>query len=154
MPLTRLKEYLDSHDIKYVTISHSPAYTAQGVAAAAHVSGRELAKTVIVWIEGKLAMVVLPASARVNFALLKEVVGSDDVELAHEQEFRDFFPDCDLGAMPPFGNLYDVDVYVSERLAGQDNIAFNACSHTEIVKMAFADFERLVRPKILRFSYM
>ncbi len=154
MPLTKLKEYLDSNNIKYVTISHSPAYTAQGVAAAAHISGRELAKTVIVWVEGKPAMVVLPASARVNFALLKEVIGSDNVELAHEQEFRDYFPDCDLGAMPPFGNLYGIDVYVSERLAEQEEIAFNACTHTEIVKMSYSDFESLVHPKILRFSYL
>ena len=153
MALSKLREFLDSHNIKYVTISHSPAYTAQGVAAAVHVSGRELAKTVMVWIEGRLAMVVLPASARVNFALLKEVVGSDQIELAHEQEFRDMFTDCDLGAMPPFGNLYGLDVYISERLADQDEIAFNACTHTEIVKMSFEDYERLVRPKILRLSY-
>jgi len=154
MALTKLKEFLDSHHIKYVTISHSPAYTAQGVAAAAHVSGRELAKTVVVWIEGKLAMVVLPASARINFALLKEVIGSDNIELAHEQEFRDMFPDCDLGAMPPFGNIYGVDVYVSQGLAEHDEIAFNACTHTKIVKMSYDDLEKLVKPKVLRFSYL
>ena len=99
-------------------------------------------------------MVVLPASARLNFALLKEVIGSDNIELAHEQEFRDMFPDCDLGAMPPFGNIYGVDVYVSQRLAEHDEIAFNACTHTEIVKMSYDDFEKLVKPKVLRFSYL
>jgi len=84
---------------------------------------------------------------------LKEVIGSDDVELATEREFKDKFPDCEIGAMPPFGNLYEMDVYVAETLAKQDEIAFNSCSHTELIKMSYTDFEKLVKPKRLKFSF-
>jgi len=152
MPLTKIKEFLDSNKVKYVIVQHSPAYTAQEVAAAAHISGKELAKTVMIKIEGKIAMAVLPASYKISFDQLKEVLGVDDVKLAYEQEFMEKFPDCEVGAMPPFGNLYGLDVYVAESLAEDEEIAFNACSHTELIKMRFDDFEKLIKPVRLKFS--
>jgi Ala-tRNA(Pro) deacylase len=152
MPLKQLKEFLDSKNIKYITISHSPAYTAQAIAASAHVSGKELAKTVMVKVDGKMGMAVLPASCQVDFDLITEAVGARKVELASEAEFKDLFPECEVGAMPPFGNLYDMEVFVAARLAEDDEIAFNAGSHTELIKLSFKDFERLVKPKVLTFS--
>ena len=153
MPVNKLKEFLDSQQVKYVKISHSPAYTAQEVAASAHVRGKELAKTVMVTLDGKLAMVVLPASRKIGFDLLREVSGAENVQLASERAFCDMFPGCEVGAMPPFGNLYGMDVYVSESLAKDEEIAFNAGSHTELIRLAYKDFERLVRPKIAPIAY-
>lgn len=151
MLATRLKEYLDSHQVQYATISHAPAYTAGEIAAEAHISGKMLGKTVMVKLDGKLAMAVLPADRKIDFQLLKEATGADQVELAHEQEFRDQFPDCEVGAMPPFGNLYGMDVYVEEALSWDDVIGFNAGTHSEIVKLAYKDFENLVHPKVVHF---
>ncbi|MEW5995053.1 MAG: YbaK/EbsC family protein, partial [Candidatus Zixiibacteriota bacterium] len=108
MPVKKLKDFLDSNDVKYVVISHSPAFTAQQIAASAHIPGKELAKTVMIKIDGRMAMAVLPASYRVDFSLLKTATGGASVELANEQEFKNLFPECDVGAMPPFGNLYDM----------------------------------------------
>ena len=152
MPVKKLKEFLDSHQVKYVSISHSAAYTAQEIAASAHVPGKDLAKTVIVKIDGKLAMAVLPASYKVDLAHLKETLGATTVELASEREFRDMFPGCETGGMPPFGNLFDMEVYVSAKLAEDQEIAFNAGSHTELLKLAYKDFERLVKPKVIHFA--
>jgi Ala-tRNA(Pro) deacylase len=152
MPVKKLKEFLDSNHVRYVSISHSAAYTAQEIAASAHVSGKELAKTVMVKIDGKMAMAVLPASFKVDLEHLKEALGATAIELASEREFRDLFPGCETGGMPPFGNLYDLDVYVSGKLAEDQEIAFNAGSHTELLKLAYADFERLVRPKVVHFA--
>jgi Ala-tRNA(Pro) deacylase len=147
MPATRLKEFLDHEHVRYLTISHSPAYTAQEVAAAAHVPGRDMAKTVVVRMDGALALVVLPAAARLNLPLLEETAGARRVELASERDFRGAFPGCEVGAMPPFGNLYGMRVFVSEDLAKEEEIAFNAGSHTEVMKMRYADFERLAKPR-------
>ncbi|MCP4570392.1 MAG: YbaK/EbsC family protein [FCB group bacterium] len=152
MPAEKLRKYLDDNNVKYRTIIHSRAFTAQEVAAKAKIPGKELAKTVIVRVGSSLAMAVLPASLRVDFQLLQDVVGANDVELATENEFKEVFPDCEIGAMPPFGNLYGVDVFVAERLTDDEEIAFNACSHTELIKMAYSDFARLVQPKVVRFS--
>jgi Ala-tRNA(Pro) deacylase len=153
MPVKKLKEFLDANKIKYVSISHSPAYTAQQIAASAHVPGKDLAKTVMVKLDGKLAMVVLPASHRVDFELLGRVSGAAKVELATEAEFRGMFPECEPGAMPPFGNLYGMDVYAGQTLAEDDEIAFNAGSHTELIKLSYKDFERLVKPKVVAVSH-
>ena len=152
MPGKKLKDFLDSNGIKYVTISHSRAFTAQEIAASAHIPGKELAKTVIIKLDGKMAMVVLPASYKIDFDLLREVADAKELTLATEREFKDAFPGCDVGAMPPFGNLYDVPVFVAETLAEDEEIAFNACSHTELVRLAYADFERFVRPTVVRIS--
>jgi Ala-tRNA(Pro) deacylase len=153
MPATKLKEFLDANRVKYVTIHHSVAYTAQEVAAAAHVRGKEMAKTVVVRLDGKLAMAVVPAAQKVDVRRLKETAGATSAEIAAEQDFRTSFPECDLGAMPPFGNLYGVPVYVDARLAEDEEIAFNACSHTEVMRLPFKDFERLVHPKIAPLTF-
>ena len=150
--LTRLKDYLDENKIKYVKISHSRAYTAQEVAASVHIPGKELAKTVVVKVGDGFAMVVLPASRKINFDRLKTVVGNNEVSLAEEKEFKGLFPDCEVGAMPPFGNLYKQPVYVASALAEDKEIAFNAGTHTDIIKISYSDFENLVKPTIGTFS--
>jgi len=152
MSLTTLTQFLDSKQIKYIVISHSVAYTAQGIAALAHIPGKELAKTVIVKIDGALAMAVVPASRHVDLPMLKSAVTATSVELASENDFKGRFPDCETGAMPPFGNLYQMPVIADETLALDKEIAFNAGTHRELVRLAWADFERLVTPKIARIS--
>src|SRR6266403_3526669 len=149
MPVKKLKEFLDREKIKYVSIVHSTAYTAQEVAASAHITGKELAKTVIVELDGKMAMAVLPANRKIVLQDLREVTGSDEVKFASEEQFKAKFPDCETGAMPPFGNLYGMDVYVAESLSENDQIAFNAGLHTEVIQLAYKDFERLVQPKVV-----
>ena len=152
MPIKKLKAFLDENNVKYLTVRHSSAYTAQEIAASAHVSGKEFAKTVIIKIDGKMAMAVLPASYQLNFKLLHDIFGTQQVTLATEAEFIYAFPDCELGAMPPFGNLYDMEVFVAESLAEDREIAFNAGSHTEMIKLRYSDFEGLVHPQVFRFS--
>ena len=152
MPVKKLKEFLDREGIKYVSIIHSPAYTAQEVAASTHITGRELAKTVIVELDGKMAMAVLPANRKIVIQDLREVTGCDEVKFALEEEFQERFPGCETGAMPPFGNLYGMDVYLAQSLTANREIAFNAGSHTEAIKMELADFERLVQPRVVSFT--
>ncbi len=152
MPLNKLRTFLDSHHVKYVVISHSKAFTAQGIAAVSHISGKELAKTVIVKLDGALGMAVLPASFQVDLLALKKAVGVRTADLASEREFKQHFPDCETGAMPPFGNLYGIPVYVDETLTRDKEIAFNAGSHYELIKLAYADFEQLVQPLVLDFA--
>ena len=154
MACGKLKKYLDDNNVPYVTITHSQAFTAQQVAASAHIKGREMAKTVIIKINDKLAMAVLPATYHVDFHLLKEVTGNENVVLAHESEFKELFEDCELGAMPPFGNLYNMEVFVAQSLTKDVEIAFNAGSHSGLIRMGYLDFERLVKPKILKFSVL
>jgi Ala-tRNA(Pro) deacylase len=152
MPIKKLKGFLDSKKVKYVSIVHSMAYTAQEIAATTHIPGKEIAKTVMVKVDGAMAMAVLPASYRVDFDLLEKASGAKKVELATEAEFKDMFPECEVGAMPPFGNLYGMEVFVAETLAEDEEIAFNAGSHTELIKLAYKDFEALVKPRKLKFS--
>ncbi|MEE9160235.1 MAG: YbaK/EbsC family protein [Gammaproteobacteria bacterium] len=152
MSSTKLKEYLDQENVKYTTINHSTAYTAQEVAQLAHIPGDEMAKTVIVKIDGKQAMVVLPAPDHVDFELLGGALGAKNVSLATEAEFMPQFSECEIGAMPPFGNLYHMDVYVEEVLSKDKKIAFNACSHNELIEMSYEDFASLVNPKVMRIS--
>jgi Ala-tRNA(Pro) deacylase len=149
---SKLQAFLDSHQIEYIVITHSKAFTAQGIAAVSHIPGQQLAKTVIVNLDGALAMAVLPASYHVDLQALKKVVGVMDAELASEREFKQHFPDCETGAMSPFGNLYGIPVYVDETLTQDEEIVFNAGSHHELIKLAYADFYRLVRPDVLNFS--
>jgi len=152
MPLTKLMEFLNENKVKYITIKHSPAYTAQEVAASAHISGREMAKTVMVKVDGKMAMAVLPASYMVDLEKLREVAGAGTVELATEKDFKDIFPACEVGAMPPFGNLYGMDVFAAKSLSDDEEISFNAGSHTELIRIPYGDFERLVGPKVVSFT--
>jgi len=147
MPTATLTELLDREGIRYITIRHSRAYTAQEVAAAAHVPGKEMAKTVVAKLDGKPALVVLPAGEKVNLDQLRAKTGAREVELATEQEFAALFPGCELGAMPPFGNLFGLDTYVTRSLEEDEEIAFNAGTHTELIKMPYRDFERVVHPQ-------
>ena len=152
MPARKLKEFLDSQAVKYVKIAHSPAYTAREIAQSLHIRGSKVAKTVIVSIEGKMAMAVLPANHSVNFDHFRNTIGHQDIKLASEGQFKSMFPDCEVGAMPPFGNLYGMDVYVDEHLTEDEEIFFNACSHSELVRMSYQDFERLVKPKVIKLT--
>ncbi len=153
MPTQKLHAFLDDNQVKYLKIGHSPAYTAQEIAAAVHIPGKEMAKTVMVKIDGKMTMAVLPADQRINFEKLRDGTGSSEVTLADESDFGDLFPDCTLGAMPPFGNLYGIAVLVDSSLAEDDKITFNACTHTELIQLSYHDFENLVKPQVLDFSW-
>ncbi len=152
MPANKLREFLNSQNIPYMTISHAVAYSAKEIAALTHISNKELAKTVIVKIDSTLAMVVLPASYDIDLSSLRVATGARSVSLAKESEFKDRFPECEIGAMPPFGNLYGMAVYVDESLTKDKDIAFNAGSHNELLQVCYADFERLVKPTVLKFS--
>lgn len=149
MAISRLTDYLDENDKKYVVVTHSEAFTAQEVAASAHIPGKDMVKTVIVKADGDMKMVVLPSTHDVDFSAIREALDADEVELASEDEFESLFPDSELGAMPPFGNFYDMDTMVAESLTHDDIIAFNAGNHKEVIKMAYSDFEELVQPEIL-----
>lgn len=150
MPVQRLKEFLDQNNIRYVVISHSRAFTAAAIGAVTHIPGKVIAKTVMVKIDGKLAMVVIPGSRHVDLNALKNALSAQSALLVTEPEFSDAFPDCEVGAMPPFGVLYGLPVYVDEKLTQDEEIAFNAGSHRELIRMSYKDFERLVKPKVLR----
>jgi Ala-tRNA(Pro) deacylase len=152
MPLKTLKEYLDRNHIRYELIAHAPTFTSQETAASAHVPGRELAKTVIVRLDGRLAMAVLPATERLDLELLRTETGAAEARLADEDEFRGRFSECELGAMPPFGNLFDMDVYVENALEDDERIAFNAGTHSEIMRMRYEDFARAVKPTTVRMA--
>src|SRR5256885_495500 len=152
MPVQKLKQYLDDQRIAYVAITHSPAFTAMEVAESAHVPGRELAKTVMVKLDGQMAMAVVPPIRKVDLNLLRQSVGAREARLATEAEFKSLFPDCETGAMPPFGNLYGLAVYVSPKLVEDDQIAFNAGSHTEVMKLPYKEFDRLVKPRTVRMT--
>ena len=152
MPAQQLKRFLDDNRVKYVSTSHSRAYTAQELAALAHVPGKDWAKSVVVKLDGKLAMAVIPASHKVVFDLLRKAARAKDAELATEHEFAASFPDCELGAMPPFGNLYGLPVFVAEALTRDDEITFNAGSFSELVRMPYAEFGRLVKPTVAHIS--
>ena len=146
----RLLKFLHDRKLPFETIHHARTVTAQETAASAHIAGRELAKTVMVKLDGRLAMVVLSASQRLDLDRLREATGARRAELAQESEFAPLFPDCEAGAMPPFGNLYGMDVYVEHSLSDDDEIAFNAGTHTELIRIPFALFEQLVQPRHLR----
>lgn len=153
MPTAKLLQYLDENHIPYQIIHHSKAYTAQQTASVAHIPGRELAKTVIIKAGDKLSMVVLPASYKLDFDLLADSLGVKRVTLAAEREFKDIFDGCETGAMPPFGNLYGMDVYFAESLIDDEEIVFNSGNHTELIRLGIDDFDRLVHPKVLNCSY-
>jgi len=152
MPVSKLMDFLNDNNIKYVMLSHSPAYTSHEIAASAHIPAKELAKTVIVKVDGRLIMTVLPASHRIILLELQKALGAGHVQLATEGEFKDIFPGCALGAMPPFGNLYGLEVVVAQRLTEDEQIAFNAGTHTELIRLAYSDFRRLVKPTVLKFT--
>jgi Ala-tRNA(Pro) deacylase len=147
----RLEAYLREKEVPFEVRHHPRATTAQEVAASEHVPGKMLAKTVMVLADGKMIMLALPAPYQVDVDKAGKVLGGE-VRLAHEEEFEDTFPDCEVGAMPPFGNLYEVPVYVEAALAEVETIVFRAGSHTDTMSVSYADFERLVEPTIAEFA--
>jgi Ala-tRNA(Pro) deacylase len=149
MPSEKLKAFLDSHNVKYVSIAHSLAFTGLEIAKSAHVPTKILAKTVILKIDGEPSMMVLPAAYKIDMENLSQALQGSVIELATEQEFFTLFPDCEVGAMPPFGNLYDMKVYVAERLTENEDIVFNAGSHSEVIQMSYKDYESLVQPTMI-----
>lgn len=145
----RLEKYLREEGVAFETMSHPVAYTAQEVAAAQHTPGRQLAKVVLANADGELVMLVLPASYRIDFPKLKSALKAGKVRLAKEEEFAGTFTDCEVGAMPPFGHLYGLPVYVDESLAKVREMVFKAGTHSTSVRMKYADYERLAKPKIV-----
>jgi Ala-tRNA(Pro) deacylase len=148
----KLKDFLDKNKVGYLIAQHSEVYTAQEIAAALHVPGKELAKVVIVKSEHTFVMIVLPASWRIDIVKLQKVLGAKEIRLATEDEFRNLFPDCEVGAMPPFGNLYGLAIYVDKSLAEDEEIFFQAGNHFESIKMNCRDYQNLVKPRIAEFA--
>ena len=150
----RLHHFLDERHAPYETLNHPRTITAQDTANAAHIGNRHFAKTVMLKVDGKLAMMVMPASYRIDLTRLSRALGGGMVELATENEFKDAFADCEIGAMPPFGHLYGMPVYVDSRLASQSEIAFNAGTHTDAVRMPYKECERLAQPELLWLAHV
>jgi Ala-tRNA(Pro) deacylase len=148
----KLREYLDQNKIKYSLITHSAAYTAQELAHKMHISGLEIAKVVIFKMDGRFAMAVMPAPHQIDLDRLKEATGAQRIELATEREFRNLFPDCEVGAMPPFGNLYGLPIYVAKPLEKDEYIVFNAGSHTDAIRMEYTEFTRLANPIVIDYT--
>jgi Ala-tRNA(Pro) deacylase len=148
-----MEQYLRENGVGFEVLTHSQAFTMQEVAAALHVPGDQVAKVVIVCADDEMAMLVLPAPYRLNIDQARGLLGAEDARLAKEKEFADLFPDCATGAMPPFGNLYDVPVYVDKALAAQSNIVFRIGTHRETMKIAYADFGRLAQPTVGEFAW-
>jgi Ala-tRNA(Pro) deacylase len=153
MPCDKLLDYLKENRVDFDLVVHPKAYAAKDVAFKSGVPGRLFAKTVMVNLDGKMAMAVLPADEKVNFNLLREAARAETISLATEAEFEKVFPDCELGAMPPFGHLYGLDVFVGGTLARAETISFNAGTHTEVLTMPYLDFERLVLPRVAWFTF-
>lgn len=149
MPTTMLQAFLNEHRVAHQVIPHRVAFTATSVAGAAHIPGQEMAKTVVVSLDGHLALAVLPATRRVDLERLRQSTGARHAELAQERDFIPEFPGCEPGAMPPFGDLYGLPTYVEPHLAADEQIAFNAGTHTEVVRMGYEDFARLAHPKLV-----
>jgi Ala-tRNA(Pro) deacylase len=154
MPVQRLKDFLDRNNIRYVIITHSRAFTSGAIAAITHIPGKDIAKTVMVNIDGQVAMAVVPASRHLDLKALQKAANARHVSLVTEANFANLFPDCEPGAMPPFGMLYDLNVWVDEKLTHDTEIAFNAGTHRELIKLAYKDFNTLQRPQIARIATM
>lgn len=152
MPIKQLQKYLDDNHVKYITVNHSPAYTAREVAGSVFVPRRDFAKVIMIKIDGRMVMAVLPASRRVDMDKLCNAAGATHIEMADEDEFKALFPACETGAMPPFGNLYDMDIWVDDMLVEDDDIFFNAGTHTQLMQMAFEDYRDLVKPNTADFA--
>jgi Ala-tRNA(Pro) deacylase len=145
--------YINHSSVPYQVIEHAPAYSAHEVAVASHVAEKDLAKTLIVHAGDKFYMTVIPADHRLDEHLLKDMMKQKEVKLAHEEDLKQLFPDCELGAMPPFGNLYALPVYIDKALAQDDEIVFNACSHIKSIRLKMADYLRLVKPVVAEISH-
>jgi len=149
----RMEKYLRENGVGFEIKVHEQAFTMQEVAAALHVPGNQVAKVVIVCADDQKVMLVLPAPYRMNIDLVRDMVGAQEARLAKEDEFTDLFPDCATGAMPPFGNLYGVPVYVDRSMGEEPDMVFRLGTHRETIKMAYADFVRLAQPIVGDFSW-
>ena len=147
----RLQSYLDSHKIPYQVVNHSIAYTAREAADSLHIPANTFAKVVVIKAEGRYLMAVLPSTWKVDLKRLEEVLECPYVRLATEDELAILFPDCEIGSMPPFGNLYGTPVYVDATLTQDEEIVFDAGSHVGAIKMRYKDFADLVRPQVAEF---
>jgi len=154
MPVQQLKKHLDKAGVEYMCLSHPPAFTAQELAHHVKIAGDRVVKTVIIELDGKMAMLVMPATCRIRWDRLTRILDTDFIDLADEQEFQDRFPDCEVGAMPPFGNLFHMSVYCAEALTKQPELAFAAGAHTESIHMKTSDFLELVRPMVLEQGFV
>lgn len=152
MAISKLIQYLDSTGVSYQLLGHVPAFSAHDVAAVTHVPEKELAKTLVIKADNNRWLAVLRADHRLNDRLLKKALGIKHIQLLSEEELSSLFPDCEVGAMPPFGNLYSLPVVVDKFLTNDDEIVFNACTHTDSIKMKYKDFENLVKPQISEFA--
>jgi Ala-tRNA(Pro) deacylase len=153
MPIPRsIEQFLTEQHVAYSVIPHRPAYTAQEEAAVTHIPGGQWAKTVACVADDRPVLAVVPATSLVDLDRLRAIAGARDVHLASEREFERLYPDCEVGAMPPLGPLYGQPVFVDRALAGGNEIAFDAGSHTDAVKMKYDDFERVVRPTVGDFA--
>jgi Ala-tRNA(Pro) deacylase len=150
--LKKLREFLDEAKVSYEVYNHALAYTAQEIAAKQHFSGSEMAKVVMLETDDRLVMAVVRGNDKIDLHQVRESLGVRHARLATEDEFVSRFPECEIGAMPPFGNLYGMDVYVAPSLEEDEQIAFNAGTHTEVIQMAYRDFERLVQPRVVSFT--
>jgi Ala-tRNA(Pro) deacylase len=148
----RLEEYLSDNGVPFQVQHHARVFTAQEVAAAEHIPGKQLAKVVMAVADGQPVMLALPASYRVDRTKAAAVLGVTEVRLAKEREFAATFQDCEVGAMPPFGNLYGVDVYVDQTLADDETIVMRAGTHTDTLSLRYVDFARLVQPSVGQFG--
>lgn len=142
----KLKNFLDSNGVRYITVTHSTAFTSQEIAASVHIKGKEFAKCVIVKSGENFFMLVVPADHKISFEKAKEALGVENLKLASEDEFRNLFPDCETGAMPPFGNLYGIPVYVDENFKLNEEISFNGGTHNDVVRMKMDDYTKLINP--------
>lgn len=148
----RLEAYLREHKVPFQVQHHPEAFSAQRIAESEHIPGKIVAKTVIVLADNQVTALVLPASHRADLNLVQAVLRASEIRLAHEQEFANVFPDCEVGTMPPFGNLYGVPVYVEKSLAEEEMMVFPAGTYTDTMSLRYADFERLVQPKVIEFA--
>jgi Ala-tRNA(Pro) deacylase len=148
----RIRDYLDSQNVPYETLHHSQAFTAQEVAHSLHVSGKKCVKAVVAEGDNKTVIVVTPASHRLNLQELKAALKVNQLEMLVESELVGLFPDCDLGAVPPFGNLYGIDVWVDRAVASTEKILFCAGTHEDCIRMRYSDFAKLARPFVGHFS--
>jgi len=148
---SKLKDHLDSQKVPYKLLSHGEAYTAQEIAHLLHVPGKELAKVIMIRVGERFVMTVLPSTWKIDLSRLKEIFGEGHIQIAKEEEFNGFFPDCEVGAMPPFGNLYGLDVYVDRSLTEDEEIVFQAGTHHDAIRMRYSDFAALVNPQVENF---
>lgn len=148
----RVKEYLDQQQVPYTHCTHRLAYTAQEIAAAQHVPGREMAKTIVLRSDTQFMLLVLPAVMKIDMKALREELPYKHLELATEKEFAALFPDSEVGAMAPFGNLYNIRVFVDRTLTQDEDIVFNAGTHVDTIRMRYKDFERLTQPTAVNAS--